>query len=157
MVPDPRSSQSELAQRVKVPPGSIQIKPGEAGRLVVRFPYTPKRVAKIKTVIGRRWHHEERYWTVPHTDGTLVHLLALFAGERVAVEPSLRPVKLNSKGDIEDATVGCHTSPGDHPLLEQVRAAARVRHLSHNTAQAYSNWIKRFMSFHGTCGRCQGK
>ncbi|MEE8251367.1 MAG: integron integrase [Gemmatimonadales bacterium] len=35
-------------------------------------------------------------------------------------------------------------------LLEQVRVAARVRHLSHNTVQAYSNWIKRFMSFHGT-------
>jgi site-specific recombinase XerD len=34
--------------------------------------------------------------------------------------------------------------------LEQVRVAARARHLSHNTAQAYSNWIKRFMSFHGS-------
>jgi len=34
--------------------GSIQIKPGEPGRLIVLLPYTPERVAKIKTVVGRR-------------------------------------------------------------------------------------------------------
>jgi hypothetical protein len=40
--------------------GSIQIKPGEAGRLIVLLPYTPERVAKIKTVAGRRWDSKER-------------------------------------------------------------------------------------------------
>jgi hypothetical protein len=37
-----------------VPANPIQIRPGEAGRLVVLLPYTPERVAKIKTVVGRR-------------------------------------------------------------------------------------------------------
>ncbi len=64
------------------PMGPVQISPGEAGRLIVRFPYSPKCVAKIKTVAGRRWHPEEKYWTLPCTDGVIAQLLALFAGGR---------------------------------------------------------------------------
>ena len=32
-------------------------------------------------------------------------------------------------------------------LLDQVRAAVRVRHLSYRTEQAYVDWIKRFILF----------
>ncbi len=52
------------------PTGPIRIKPGDEGRLIVVVPYGAKRVAKIKTCIGRRWHQEEKYWRVPHTGGT---------------------------------------------------------------------------------------
>jgi hypothetical protein len=34
--------------------GAIQIRQGDAGRLIVVAPYTAERVAKIKTVAGRR-------------------------------------------------------------------------------------------------------
>ncbi|MGH7411442.1 MAG: hypothetical protein ACREJ6_10360, partial [Candidatus Methylomirabilis sp.] len=76
--------------------GPIRIKPGEAGRLIVVVPYDSNRVAKIKTVGGRRWHPEEQYWTVPNTEGGLARLLALFAGEPVEVNPALRPVNASS-------------------------------------------------------------
>ncbi len=33
-------------------------------------------------------------------------------------------------------------------LLDQVRHAVRVRHLSLRTEQAYVHWIKRFILFH---------
>jgi len=33
-------------------------------------------------------------------------------------------------------------------LLDQVREAIRVRHLSYRTEQAYVDWIKRFILFH---------
>jgi hypothetical protein len=79
--------------------GPIHIRPGEEGRLIVLLPYSPERVAKIKLVAGRRWDSKERYWTVPHTDGTLASLLALFAGEPVKVDPSLHPV--NDPGNRE--------------------------------------------------------
>ena len=46
----------------------IRVEPGEAGRLIVRLPYTPERVAKIKTVDGRRWHGPEKYWSVPRDE-----------------------------------------------------------------------------------------
>ncbi len=33
-------------------------------------------------------------------------------------------------------------------LLDQVRAALRVRHMSYRTEQTYGHWIKRFIFFH---------
>lgn len=35
-------------------------------------------------------------------------------------------------------------------LLDQVRAAVRVRHFSRRTEDAYVHWIRRFIVFHGT-------
>ena len=34
-------------------------------------------------------------------------------------------------------------------LLDRVREAARVHHLSYRTEQAYVDWVKRFVLFHG--------
>ncbi len=34
-------------------------------------------------------------------------------------------------------------------LLDQVRTAIRVRHLSHRTERAYVGWVRRFILFHG--------
>ena len=120
--------------------GPIRIKPGDEGRLIVVVPYDAQRVARIKTFIGRRWHQEEKYWTVPHTDGALARLQALFAEEAVAVDPSLRPVKTPD-----------HQGPPPEPKilpLDQVRQAVRMRHYSPKTEEAYVGWIKRFILFH---------
>ena len=51
--------------------GTIQVTPGEPGHLIVHFPYSTERVAVIRAMPGRRWHPEEKYWTVPHTPETL--------------------------------------------------------------------------------------
>lgn len=34
-------------------------------------------------------------------------------------------------------------------LLDKVRGATRIRHLSYRTEQAYVAWVKRFVLFHG--------
>ena len=34
-------------------------------------------------------------------------------------------------------------------LLDQMRTAIRVRHMSLHTEQAYCGWVKRFILFHG--------
>ncbi len=41
--------------------------------------------------------------------------------------------------------------PGSKPrrLLDEVRRAIRVRHLSANTERMYIRWIRRFVLFHG--------
>ena len=65
--------------------GTIQVTAGESGRLVVHFPYSTERVAVIRTVPGRRWHPEEKYWTVPHTAETLKRMRDLFTSDRVVV------------------------------------------------------------------------
>jgi len=68
---------------------TVHIRPGEPGRLIVQFPYSPERVAKIKSVPGRWWHLGEKYRTVSHSEGMVERLLALFAGEEVEVDPAL--------------------------------------------------------------------
>ena len=41
-------------------------------------------------------------------------------------------------------------APGGKPkLLDQVRAVLRVRHYAVRTEQAYTDWIRRFIVFHG--------
>lgn len=70
------------------------------------------------------------------------------SGNSAEVEASLRPLN----GTHREMPTSIHlvrsTIPGDHPLLNQVRLAARTRHLSRHTEQAYTHWIRRFMSFH---------
>jgi hypothetical protein len=134
-------------EELMMPTDPIRIKPGEAGTLIVQLPYSPDHVAKIKTVVGRRWHQQEKHWTVPHTNGAITHLLALFAGEPTEVDPSLRPASSTHGVAPLGVPVDRPSVPRDHPLLDQVRIAARTRHLSCHTEQAYSHWIKRFMSF----------
>jgi hypothetical protein len=73
-----------------MPSAPIRIRPGEDGRLIVQLPYSPDPVAKIKTVVGRRWHDQERHWTVPQDQETLGTLLSLFPGKPVDVDPALR-------------------------------------------------------------------
>ena len=130
------------------PTSRIQIKHGGAGRLMGLLPYSSEHGAKIKTVVGRRWHQQEQCWTVPHTNEAITHLLTLFDGEPTEVDPSLRPVNGPHRGASTGVPVVCPIVPGDHPLLDQVRMTARTRHLSRHTEQAYCHWVKRFMSFH---------
>jgi len=133
----------------KTAAGVMRIRPGEAGMLVVHLPYSPEGVARIKTIRGRRWHPEEKYWTVPRTDGVLARLLALFADRPVEVDPTLWPDGRHRAQDVpaDPAPPDCsHGLPG---LLERVRQALRARHYSRRTEQAYAAWIVRFVEFHG--------
>lgn len=41
------------------------------------------------------------------------------------------------------------TAPRAPRLLEQVRDALRVRHMSFRTEKAYLHWIRRYILFHG--------
>src|SRR3970040_1050192 len=111
-----------------VPANSIQIRPGEAGRLIVLLPFTPERVAKIKTVVGRRWHHKEKCCTVPPADGALAHLLALLAGEPVEVDPSLYPPSVpDDQTPLHEPKIPQGAAP-DPKLLDRVHQAIRARH-----------------------------
>ena len=120
--------------------GPIQIRAGEAGWLIVRVPYTRERVAKVKTVAGRRWNAKEQYWTVPNTHETLCHLRALFAGEQVAVDPALGAVRAPNNGK---PSLAFHV-----PVYDRLCAALRARHYARRTEQAYGHWVTRFVHFH---------
>lgn len=106
-------------------PDPIQVLRGGDGRLIVRLPYTPERLEKMRTLPGRRWHAPERYWSLPHTPDMPATLVMLFAGETVELEAGL--------------------GPKPPSLRERFHAAARVRHLSPRTEEAYAAWVGRFL------------
>lgn len=127
---------------------AIGIEPGDADRLVVRLPYTPEGVAKIKTIPGRQWHPEGKYWTIPRTDRVLTRLLALFGSNLVHVDPTLWTVGVN--GDHRaPADAGVLETVPPTGLLERAHQVLRARHYSRRTEQAYLAWITRFGAFHG--------
>ncbi|MCA1957772.1 MAG: integron integrase [Nitrospira sp.] len=129
-----------------LPAHAIQIKRGAAGRLVVLLPYSAKRLAKIKTIRGRRWHQSEKCWTVPHTDNMLEHVLALFSGEQVKIDPSLRPAKTPHDREPPHEPQSLPTAPHIPALLNQVRQAIHARHFSLRIEDAYGGWIRRFLT-----------
>lgn len=132
----------------RAPMGPIQITPGEPGWLIVRLPYTRERVAKIKTVGGRQWNPDGKYWTVPHSEEAINHLLALFAGEPVEFDPSLGPIRPPHHREPRPPQEIRPTVASTPKLFDQVRQAIQTRHYSYRTEEAYVGWIRRFILFH---------
>ena len=55
--------------------------------VIIKFPYNPDHIAKIKSVKGHRWHPDGKYWSAPYSE--LNNLLSAFDGEKVEVDPSI--------------------------------------------------------------------
>ncbi|MEK7389724.1 MAG: integron integrase [Elusimicrobiota bacterium] len=102
---------------------SITIRP-ENGRLLVFFPYSPERVAKIKTVSGRCWRHADKCWSVPDEPGARERLQALLH-EPIPAAPAPSP-------------------PGS--VLQRFLDAMKTRHLSRGSQDAYLAWARRFIA-----------
>jgi site-specific recombinase XerD len=47
----------------------------DLGRIPVVFRYDPHLVQKVRTIEGRKWHQDKKYWSFPDTDGTLEKIL----------------------------------------------------------------------------------
>ncbi len=108
---------------------AIRVAQGEGGRLLVRLPYSPERLDKIRTVSGRRWVAEKKSWSVPDKPGMAARLAALFAPEPVEFDPAVMIVPL----------------PVEDPLLLKLRDSARARHYSRMTEKAYVCWARRYL------------
>jgi len=118
----------------------IRINPGPDGRLIVILPFTEERLAKMKTVPGRRWEALEKHWTVPQNDAMIDRLLGLFSGEEVMLSPLLQ-AEQNARPAMPEAV---------KKLLERARRTMRTRHLSPRTEEAYLHWIGRFARHAGS-------
>jgi hypothetical protein len=53
----------------------------EDNELIVRFPYSPDKIVKIKSIKGYKWHVDKKVWTVPYTEDNIKTLKALFKKE----------------------------------------------------------------------------
>jgi len=104
------------------------VRPGEPGRLIVSLPYTPERVAKIKTIPGRAWHAPEKIWSVPAAAAG--KLRTLFADDL-----------------IEFASDEPKSAPSTD--MDRARTALRSRHMSPRTEESYLGWIRRYLATRG--------
>jgi len=68
----------------------IKISKNSQNGIVVSFPYDPQLVEKIKTIEGRKWHKNEKYWSFPDSEGTTEKILKVFDGEEILIDPSLQ-------------------------------------------------------------------
>ena len=66
----------------------------------------------------------------------------------LTTHPSIPPAAL-------DPDTHCASAPRSPRLLDRVRDAIRVRHYSIRTEQAYTDWIRRFILFHGKRRPCE--
>lgn len=107
----------------------IRVAQGEGGRLLVRLPFSADRLARIKTVSGRRWVAEQKSWSVPDKPGMGARLVELFAPEPVEFDPAVAVVGL----------------PVEDPLLLKLRDSVRARHYSPMTEKAYVCWARRYL------------
>ena len=71
---------------------------------------------------------------------------ALMAGPNLKGLPQLSSINRETTARI--VAVNATPAPQKPKLLDQVRHAIRIRHLSPRTEQAYVGWIKRFIFFH---------
>jgi len=60
---------------------------GDGENIIVKFPYNPDYIEKIKTVKGYKWNPDRKYWSAPYSQ--LKNLLSAFDGERVEIDGSV--------------------------------------------------------------------
>jgi len=93
----------------------VNITKDDAG-IVVTFPYSLLLVEKIKTIPCHKWHPDKKYWSFPNSNGTLEKILEVFEGEKIYIDPSLKPqlnryVIARDKVPKQSHTENCHSEP----------------------------------------------
>jgi len=73
----------------------IQIVKYNEDTLKVIIPYNPEFVVKIKTISGRKWHPDEKYWSVPNNSETVNKIFKLFENENLEIDPDLKLTQIN--------------------------------------------------------------
>lgn len=126
---------------IPILPG-LGIHPTDTGRLRVSFPYHPDNVKRIKAVPGRRWHPEEKCWSIPHTGEALTILQRLFDEKPVQSfpQPERRPGAV-TKRRWENLTAE------EQALMARVEEEMKLRGYSPKTRKAYRNHLLRFRRY----------
>jgi len=74
----------KMAREEKIP--AVKIKNIENNKIIIRVPYNQDLIKKIKTISGRRWNAEKKYWEIPYSEGIIAKLQNLF-GENIFIDP----------------------------------------------------------------------
>jgi hypothetical protein len=121
--------------------GVINVSKNDSGRITVAFRYDPLFVEKVKTINGRKWHKDKKYWSFPHTDGTLEKILETFKGEEIHLASAFQ-AKLSTS--VIARPKGPKQSPHN---FEDLRRELISRKYSYKTVKGYLYYNKDFLGF----------
>ena len=114
------SLSNKTSRVAKIPAVKVEI--AKNGKVIIRIPYNQGLIRKIKTISGRRWNPEEKYWEVPYSDSLISKLQNLF-GENLIVDPDFYLI----------------------PLQEELS----IRRYSRRTIKSYMRYNRHFLLFTG--------
>jgi len=146
---------NQLKKYNKIMDLKIKILKDKSGNIMVSFPYNLQFVEKIKTIRGHRWHPEEKYWSFPNFNGTLEKILKVFEGEKIYIDPSLKPqlnrnIIARDKVPKQSPTENCHSELVSHSPIynfEDLRRELLSRKYSYKTVKAYIYFNRDFLNF----------
>jgi integrase/recombinase XerD len=118
----------------------VTVSKNEAGKITVSFPYDPQLVVKVKTIEGRKWHKDKKYWSFPESDGIIEKILKVFEGEEIQKDPVLHAK------NIPSPLVGEGKGEG---VFEDLRRELVSRKYSYKTVKGYLYYNRDFLSFIG--------
>ena len=180
-VPDSRTEHNGVAESAPSPPppesitshpksgrNGVTIDKEAPGTLKITFAYTPLLAEKVRTIKGRKWHSEEKYWSVPYSEGTVEKILKIFEGVELHLDPALKAVtSVSSSGKdpslaksssgfptLEKGGKGGFSGKNKTPVppelqLEDLRRELVTRKYSYKTVKGYLYFNRDFLKFSG--------
>jgi len=100
----------------------VRIELGKNKRIMINVPYDEDLINKVKSIRGRKWNPEGKYWEVPYEEGIISKHKSLF-GENIFIDPYL------------------HLLPLQKELL--------IRKYSRRTIKSYMRYNRDFLLFAG--------
>jgi integron integrase len=116
----------------------VMIGKDASGNIKVTFPYDPVYVARVKTIPGRKWHPDGKYWTFPYSKTVFNQIHSAFAGEDFDIDESLKSLAPHTQVE----------KPAGATVLDRFHDLIRLKHYSTRTEETYLHWITRYLSFH---------
>ncbi len=128
--------------------GVVTINTDSSGRIKVAFHYDPQLVQKVKTIDGRKWHKDEKYWSFPDSDGLLEKILEVLEGEEIHIDPALR-TELSANVTARSPERSEGTPKQSLHNFEDLRRDLVSRKYSYKTVKGYLYYNRDFLSFAG--------
>ena len=110
---------------------SILVYAHENQGIIVKFPFSKARVAKIRTISGRQWDNKNRCWLLPNTLQSHTALKRLFGKQIQYIDQQTLPPLL---------------TPAQKEILKASERELYLLDRSIDTHKAYLGNIKRFLS-----------
>ncbi len=83
----------KLVKEDRIP--AVKIEPGR-NKVIIRVPFNRELIDKVKTIPGRKWNPEGKYWEIPYKDDLMEKLQTLF-GKNLDIDPYFHLIPLEKE------------------------------------------------------------